>query len=540
MVENKYYERKIKYLDLMKNGERVGGAGFIKTEVRGMDISLAITVKGLHPTDTYERDVLLQAGDSEFAVGRIALKEGQGQFKYHTVMDYSQLQGIRIALGGVREIRCKWHEEKKFSAVKSSTAENDMEQDNEESGGAAGQMKEEKQYKSAKAQEIQVIPWDEIKAVEESLERTEKLMSKPAENGRYEAAEKAVKRAMAKGTSERRASERGASGKETSERGTSERGTSERGASGKETSERWASGKETSERWASGKETSERWASERWASERGTSERGASGKETSERWASERGTSERGASGKETSERWALEKGLAERGMSEKGTSEGGPEEEAAAETMTEKKAAGRETPIEYTTEKEIAAKGTTKEIISGEMSGKSRRAIGNSIKQGERTLNSENAAAGRSTDRRAERLVQRPMTGSSSGHEKRPVRLMEDKWQQIWAIYPHIRPFQDEREYLSISPADFVLLPGDAYRAANNSFLLHGYYNYDHLILTKLEKRGEVSYYIGVPGNYYEREKQVAIMFGFESFECGTEPAQAGDFGYYMMKTQL
>ena len=120
------------------------------------------------------------------------------------------------------------------------------------------------------------------------------------------------------------------------------------------------------------------------------------------------------------------------------------------------------------------------------------------------------------------------------------PVKLMEDKWSQLWAIYPHIRPFQDAREYLSIGPADFVLFPEAFYKAANNSFLLHGYYNYHHLLLVRMERRGEIAYYIGVPGNFYEREKQVAIMFGFESFECAEEPAQAGDFGYYMMRAQI
>lgn len=123
---------------------------------------------------------------------------------------------------------------------------------------------------------------------------------------------------------------------------------------------------------------------------------------------------------------------------------------------------------------------------------------------------------------------------------ERGSVRLMEDKWPQLWAIYPHIRPFQDEREYLSIGPSDFVLFPESSYRAVNNSFLLHGYYNYRHLILGRMERKGESCYYIGVPGNFYEREKQVAIMFGFESFECAEEPAQAGDFGYYMMRTEI
>lgn len=120
------------------------------------------------------------------------------------------------------------------------------------------------------------------------------------------------------------------------------------------------------------------------------------------------------------------------------------------------------------------------------------------------------------------------------------PAKPMEEKWSQLWAIYPHIRPFQDAREYLSIRPSDFVLFPETSYKAVNNSFLLHGYYNYHHLLLARVERRGEYFYYIGVPGNFYEREKQVAIMFGFESFECAEEPAQAGDFGYYMMRTQI
>ncbi len=139
------------------------------------------------------------------------------------------------------------------------------------------------------------------------------------------------------------------------------------------------------------------------------------------------------------------------------------------------------------------------------------------------------------------EKKGSRPGDRRSGGkQQEKAVRLLEDKWEQLWATYPHIRPFQDGREYLSIEPSDFVLFPAASYRAVNNSFLLHGYYNYHHLLLVRLEKKGEVLYYIGVPGNFFEREKQVAIMFGFESFECAEEPAQAGDFGYYMMRTQL
>lgn len=123
---------------------------------------------------------------------------------------------------------------------------------------------------------------------------------------------------------------------------------------------------------------------------------------------------------------------------------------------------------------------------------------------------------------------------------EPRAAVLCEDKWQQLQMIYPHIYPFQDEREYLSLRPEDFVILSSNAYRLVRNSFLLHGYYNYEHLILTSVSYKGACQYYIGVPGNFYEKEKQVAIMYGFNSFECKREPAEEGDFGYYMIRVEL
>lgn len=117
---------------------------------------------------------------------------------------------------------------------------------------------------------------------------------------------------------------------------------------------------------------------------------------------------------------------------------------------------------------------------------------------------------------------------------------LEEEKWEQLWKLYPRIRPFRDDREYLSVTPADFVMLPEGSYRNAHNSFLMHGFYRYHHLLLFRYEKKGEVIYYLGVPGNFHEQDRQVAVMFGFESFECAAEPAQEGDFGYFLMRTEL
>ena len=118
--------------------------------------------------------------------------------------------------------------------------------------------------------------------------------------------------------------------------------------------------------------------------------------------------------------------------------------------------------------------------------------------------------------------------------------RIAEEKWQHLWNIYPHIKPYGDHREFLSVRPADFLIFREESYKKVNNSFLLHGYYNYGHLILARVRRQAEYAYYVGTPGSFFEREKQVAIMFGFESFECEKEPAQAGDFGYYMMRVHL
>lgn len=119
-------------------------------------------------------------------------------------------------------------------------------------------------------------------------------------------------------------------------------------------------------------------------------------------------------------------------------------------------------------------------------------------------------------------------------------LHMKDTKWEQLSSIYPHIHPFRDVREFLSVGPEDFVVLRERCYQMTHNSFLLHGYYNYRHLLLLRQETAGQAKYYIGVPGNFYEREKQVARMFGFESFEGAREPAWEGDFGYYLISVEL
>lgn len=113
---------------------------------------------------------------------------------------------------------------------------------------------------------------------------------------------------------------------------------------------------------------------------------------------------------------------------------------------------------------------------------------------------------------------------------------LKEDKWEQILDTYDNIHPYGDERIYVKLEPKNFIILSGKYQHLVNNSFLLHGFYNYRHVILGK---EGE-AYYLGVPGVFYEREKMVAVMFGFEAFECESGESKAGEFGYYLRKVEL
>ena len=112
---------------------------------------------------------------------------------------------------------------------------------------------------------------------------------------------------------------------------------------------------------------------------------------------------------------------------------------------------------------------------------------------------------------------------------------ILDDKWEQLCQIYPTVHPYEDDRVYITIQPKDFVIMTGDYQHLANNSFLLHGFYNYRHIILGK-----EDDFYLGVPGVYYEREKMVALMFGFEAFECNGGKAEPGKFGYYLRRVKI
>lgn len=129
-------------------------------------------------------------------------------------------------------------------------------------------------------------------------------------------------------------------------------------------------------------------------------------------------------------------------------------------------------------------------------------------------------------------------------------VSVAEEKLQKenpvvekIFTNYPRIYPFEDNEvtRCVKIEPKDIGALPSDTWVLSNNSFLLHGFYCYHHLIFAEIIDRFGCRYILGVPGIYHNRERFMARMFGFECFKSiRKRELKQGDFGYWYMEIKV
>ena len=108
------------------------------------------------------------------------------------------------------------------------------------------------------------------------------------------------------------------------------------------------------------------------------------------------------------------------------------------------------------------------------------------------------------------------------------------DKWEVIKKKYPILYPFKGQGPYVSIKPVDLQLLDSQYHHLSNNSFLMHNFYQYKHLILGEYEWEKGTFFYVGVPGEFIKKEQNIAAMFGFEGYE------HSGDLGYYLYRVAL
>lgn len=77
--------------------------------------------------------------------------------------------------------------------------------------------------------------------------------------------------------------------------------------------------------------------------------------------------------------------------------------------------------------------------------------------------------------------------------------------------------------------------LPKKYWYIANNSFLLHGFFNYRHIIFGEIKENNRKAYLIGVPGVFQNQERVMASMFGFPEFRTARNTEyKTGNFGYW------
>lgn len=110
--------------------------------------------------------------------------------------------------------------------------------------------------------------------------------------------------------------------------------------------------------------------------------------------------------------------------------------------------------------------------------------------------------------------------------------------WEEMAKTHELYYPFENAIACYRIFPKEINLLHANYHMLQNNQFLMHGYYNYRHLIIfPKKDRNGE--YWLGVPGIYHEREKMAARMYGFEKFEGTKKEYRVGDLGYYLITVE-
>ena len=110
-------------------------------------------------------------------------------------------------------------------------------------------------------------------------------------------------------------------------------------------------------------------------------------------------------------------------------------------------------------------------------------------------------------------------------------------KWQFMLENYPVMTPFEGEDEVLCIRMElkDLRLLPKRYWYLGNNSFLLHGFFNYRYIILGAMQEKRQKRWFLGVPGVFQSQEKVMAAIFGFPEYKSEKISEQkTGQFGYW------
>lgn len=131
---------------------------------------------------------------------------------------------------------------------------------------------------------------------------------------------------------------------------------------------------------------------------------------------------------------------------------------------------------------------------------------------------------------RRMASAAQRSAAGSSSHNS------WEENWNLLLLSHSLIQPFADEQiQCIRAELKDLRLLPPSNWHLCNNSFLLHSFFMYRHLIIGRFPSGKGTKWFVGVPGIRYRQEHVLAAIFGFSDFLPEKASADAdAPFGYW------
>lgn len=100
------------------------------------------------------------------------------------------------------------------------------------------------------------------------------------------------------------------------------------------------------------------------------------------------------------------------------------------------------------------------------------------------------------------------------------PELEWRERWKSMLEEYPVSQPFENkEITCVRIELKDLRELPKRYWYLGNNSFLLHGFFNYHHLLIGNEVGEDDERWFLGVPGVYQPQERVMAAIFGFQEF---------------------
>ena len=100
--------------------------------------------------------------------------------------------------------------------------------------------------------------------------------------------------------------------------------------------------------------------------------------------------------------------------------------------------------------------------------------------------------------------------------------------WEELCSGHKPAAPFEErDTQCIQLELKDLRSLPKKYWYLGNNSFLLHGFFNYRYLVLGRT---AEERWFLGVPGVYQRQERVMAAIFGFPEFFAAGPGGERGE----------